>query len=299
MALSIWIARVLGPDNLGLLVLIFAIINYSDEFGRMGIDHAAIYVWGKKEAQFSQLRRHVFLIATIQAAICIAIFIIFRKPLMSALFKQHDLSLRWYALTLANIPLAIYLIYARKLLLAKQTLWAYNATLWSAPLCQLTLLALTKLAGVALTIGWVLAANLAGQIIVVVWSYCEILKLDPTPAGPLNSHLVKNLFRRGLQMYLLNAVSFLQKRFDLIIVAYLLEPKAIAFYSLASTASQMLWKIHSSVGTLFYTVTTEMKVADAAGFASNVYRHLAFLLTIAAALAAVMIGPAVRLLYGA
>ncbi|MBI4667858.1 MAG: polysaccharide biosynthesis C-terminal domain-containing protein [Elusimicrobia bacterium] len=42
-----------------------------------------------------------------------------------------------------------------------------------------------------------------------------------------------------------------------------------------------------------------MKVADAAGFASNVYRHLAFLLTIAAALAAVMIGPAVRLLYGA
>ncbi|MBI2069778.1 MAG: polysaccharide biosynthesis C-terminal domain-containing protein [Elusimicrobia bacterium] len=299
LALSVWMARALGPTQLGFLILLMAIAAYAEKFGRFTIDKAAVYLLGKGAFGFSQVQRHLFLISLTLAAVWVALAFLLKETIYINLLKSQNVPPAAFVLAVLHIPLVIQIINGRMLFTQTGMARPYNTSLWLTGAIQLSILAALKLILGSVNVTLALGAGLIGHLATTAYIQRGLKGVDPGQPFRLNFSLIKELFSRGIRYYAITITHFLLLRLDLFLVAYYLDPRQVAFYSLATTAGQLLWRLPQVAGVFFFPLSAGIKSdAEAARFAANTLRHVSYWLVLGAAAGVFLITPATRLLYG-
>ena len=110
---SILIARTLGPEIMGIWVILNTVPSYAEMLGRTKVDLAAVYFLGKGKYQIGDIASSLNLIAIVTSSLIIFPIMIFFDPISAALLTSEvDFYSTYLMLILLAIPLnLLYLNY--------------------------------------------------------------------------------------------------------------------------------------------------------------------------------------------
>lgn len=296
-ASSVFIARWLGPVQLGMYYLLNLLPTYSEKFGRVGVfDHAAIYFLGKKKYPTSLICGQVLGLSIVFSLLPVIIFYCFKSFFVAKFLKSADIPSLYLVISLASIPFIFILISLSKMMIGMNMVGTYNLIqvlkaflflLFSIPMwllkmdylgpCLATLLSLTLLC------------------LIAGYSVGKQTSFNMTPNVPL----LKDLFGYGWQIYFNTILSFIHQRIDFLIVAFYLLPDQVSFYSLAVSLSLILMKLPNALSGIFYARISQEESANSVVLTTRVIKVVFLVMLISSLCVAAFVVPTIRIFYGA
>ena len=295
---SVIIARKLGPEMLGVYMILLLIPSYAESFGRLKFDAAAVYFLGKHKYRMSEMVVSLNLIALVTSGLIIVVIFWQFDWIYAFLFSKtkYDVS-TLMQLVLLQIPLHFLWMNYSYLIIHKEDVDTHNMMTIIQVLVS-SLLAVILLLTTDIGLWAVAGSTLLGTLLSLIFGF---LRLDSTgPAGKLiNLPLIRDLFEYGSKLYVGGLVGHFQAYVTNLLTALYLVPAQVAFFSMARGFGQMMDRVPTALNTiLFPRLTKTVDPDEAANLSARAFRLILVLLVMVGLIAAVLIYPAVRLMYG-
>lgn len=294
---SVIVARELGPEALGLWILLSLFPTYADGFARLKVDVAAIYVLGQGLGTFAEVSAAIHFIALVTGGLFALGLAVAEPWVMPALFGDAAVSAWTYRLVLLTIPLNFIATNYSYLMLQREDVTGYNRSTFMRgvipSLLGATLLLLTPLKIEALVI-----ALLVGAIIAVVYGINRLSE-TPRPQWPRDKALWSRLFSYSGRLYAAGLVEHFNQYLSSLLLGIHLRPADLTYFRMGQDRLQLLDQVPSSLNTVLYP-----KIANAASesgrreLVARSCRVLLLLLCGLGLLGAVLSPLIVRVLYG-
>lgn len=293
---NIFLARWLGPVQLGLFYMLALLPSYSEKFGRLGVvDHAAIYFVGKGRYSKEMVGGHLTLITLALSLLPVLLYVLLQNVFRVHFLKGQQVPNLYIWTMVASIPFMFLFISLNKMLVIVDRIAQYGMLQVSKSLIFILLVVFFwwrkwDFYGCCL-------ATLISIATVAIANYVLLQKECPFQYR-FHKQLVQDLFGYGWKMYVISMLLFLHQRLDLLLVSWKLSPAEVSYYAMAVAASQMLWKIpNATSGILYARVSTESQ-QNAFALTARSCRH-AFTMLVLSSLGIMMIGwPFVKYIYG-
>ena len=278
---SIIVARVLGPDGLGVWVVLSLVPSYAEAFGRLKADHSAVYYLGKDIFRPADILRNLNFIATVSAALILILILLNFDYLNSILFKTNNFSYSIYLMAiLPIIPLQFLQLNYSYFHLGEENIAAVNKMVmiqaWSGFILVVSLLLFTKLELWSVIIGAIVSKALA---LCVGW---YLVNTQSKFGGKISWKVCSNLISYGTGFYFNNILSELQQSGTRLIAAYFLGPAFLAFLGQGQNIAIMLTKISDAIGTVLFPRISRSGKDYAIKTACKAFRITAIVLIISA-----------------
>ena len=292
------IARKLGPEMLGVYMILMLIPSYAESFGRLKFDIAAVYFLGKQKYRMSEMVVTLNLLALVTSGLIVGIILWQFDWIYTLLFSKtkYDVS-ALLQFVLLQIPLHFLWMNYSYLIIHKEDVDAYNKMIIIQALVP-SLLAVILLLTTDLGLWAVAGSTLLSTLLSLIFGF---VRLGSTgPAGRLvNLPLIRDLFRYGSKLYVGGLVGHFQAYVTNLLTALYLVPEQVAFFSMARGFGQMMDRVPAALNTiLFPRLTKTVDPIEAANLSARAFRLILVLLVMVGLIAAVLIYPAVRLMYG-
>jgi O-antigen/teichoic acid export membrane protein len=295
---SVIIARKLGPEMLGVYMILLLIPSSAESFGRLKFDIAAVYFLGKQKYRMSEMVVTLNLLALVTSGLIVGIILWQFDWIYSLLFSKtkYDAS-ALMQFVLLQIPLHFLWMNYSYLIIHKEDVDTYNKmTIIQAlvPSVLAVILLLTTDIGL-----WAVAGStLLGTLLSLKYGIFRLGSIGP--AGKLvNLPLIRDLFQYGSKLYAGGLVGHFQANVTNLLTALYLLPAQVAFFSMARGFGQMMDRVPAALSTiLFPRLTKTASSYDAANLSARAFRLILVLLVMVGLIAIVLIYPAVRLMYG-
>ena len=282
-ASSILIAKLLSPDDKGVLVAVTTFPGMLAALGMFGLPSAANYFAGKGSS-LASLMRIAFLFTALLSIVLIGV-VWFALPALESSFmgaaRGHDDMLRVIIFTL---PLGMLAAFGGTILYGRQSVRFYNVIqLAQAALSLVLAIYLIGVLGLGIWGGiWssvIVSVLLAMAVLIAVW---RLHKRDRS--GPPAS--MRSLVSYGARVYPSSLTAYFNYRADTYLIqALILSSKGpLGLYSLAVTMAEVVLYVPNSIGTIFLPRVAGSTLEDANQMVRRVSR-LSVLLTILVALA--------------
>ena len=293
------IARKLGPEMLGIAVILTLIPSYAEAFGRLKFDAAAVYFLGKRTYLISDVVWTLNLLALFTSGLIVAFFLWQFAWLYGLLFSRSSLDVASLVyLVLLSIPLHFLWMNYSYLLLHREDIATYNRMIIIEALVS-SMLAITLLFLTELGLWAVVGSSVLAKLLSLVYGAAR-LGIPAHGGTLLNMPLIRDLFQYGSKLYAGGLVGQLQAYLTNLLVAIFLVPAQVAFFSLARGLGQMIDRVPAALNTILFPRLTKIDDRrEAAELAARAFRYLAVLLLVVGVLAATLVYPAVYILYGA
>lgn len=274
-ALSVILARGLGPQGKGIFALVILFQTLLINFTDFGIGPASVFYIGKKKYPLSVVFGANIIFSILISGLAISLGVILLFFFGDKILPQVP-SIYLY-LILILIPLWFFLNILVNILLALQKIKKYNLLQLTVPLVFLGLASLLWLTNnfsiQAVIISQIIAYVLAD--LVLAW---QIKKEVQGLSFALNRTIFQNFFSYGIKNYLSNVLSFFHYKIDMFLVNIFLNPAAVGFYSIAVGLSQQIWLISEASGTvLFPRISSETNQKNLKEFTPLVCRNILFI----------------------
>jgi O-antigen/teichoic acid export membrane protein len=296
---SVVIARKLGPELLGVYVILMLIPGYAEAFGRTKFDLAAVYFIGKGKYKEQDVLYHLNIIAILSSFLIIIPIIFFVNFLNQILFDGATEYKNFIFTVLPLITLQFLYSNYSYLLISRENIKMYN---------RMTILKAVIGSGGAsifllfLNYGlWsVLIPNLLAGIISLIYGICQYRKAywSNSPRNSIDKILLKDFFNYSYKLYLGGIISYLNLYLMKSILSLYLIPAKVAFFSMAQDRATLLDKIPAAVNTILYPKVSNVSNIEASTYTINAFRIILILVSFSAIALAIVIKPAVILLYG-
>lgn len=294
---SVIVARELGPEALGLWILLSLFPTYADGFARLKVDVAAIYVLGKGMGTFAEVSAAIHFIALVTGGL-FALALAAAEPwVMPALFGDAAVSAWTYRLVLLTIPVNFIATNYSYLMLHREDVAGYNRSTFLRGVIPsvlgATLLVLTPLKIEALVI-----ALLAGGVIAVLYGINRMSE-TPRPQWPRDRSLWRRLFSYSGRLYAAGLVEHFNQYLSSLLLGIHLRPADLTYFRMGQDRLQLLDQVPASLNTVLYP-----KIANASSesgrreLVARSCRVLLLLLCGAGLLGALLSPLIVRVLYG-
>lgn len=295
----------LTPEEYGLLFLAMAILNVAALFSRLGLDKSAARYLAEYQhrdpAQVPHLLRTTFLALLVAIAVVAIVLVSASGPIAAALGEPRLASL-----------LVVGTAYVAGQTLSSlwvTTFQGFNRVRWSAlmrgvesivtPVAVVGFVLLGfGVVGVLLgyIVGVAVIATL-GLVVVYLRFYRSYDRAETPEAG-----LKRRLLEYSVPLTATRGANVLDKRVDVIMVGYFLDPLAVAYYNLAKQISEFGITPAGSLGFTLSPAYGELKASEQLSRAGRVYERsfvytLALYLPAATGLALVA-DPFVRFVFG-
>ena len=295
---SVVIARLLGPEVLGMWILYNLISNQSEAFFRLKTDYAAVYYLERKKYDLASIIRALTFIACITSAMISIVIIIFQDELLLYLFKKdfQNSHLFLYIIIL-QIPLSFLYSNYIYLHIYKGDVKALNGMVLTRAIVSAVLnISFIYFLGLGL-LGIILGSTLgicAGLII--GWYKLEKVGI---PINKLDWKIYEDLLSFGAKVHAASVISHMVFFSGQIIIAIFAPPASVAFYTLGQTLSQYSEKFSNALNTFLFpklsgvddTYSSEIMTAKA-------FRILSFIMIIVGIVGISLIRFVVDFLYG-
>lgn len=291
------VARVMGPEGLGVWLLLSLLPSYAEGFGRLKVDVASIYVLGKERWTLGEVATALVLIATISGTVFAGGLLLAKPWIVPWLFAAQSVPPLLYVLTVASIPFHFIAMSYAYLLLHLEDVRAYNVQNFLRTLLP-SVVAVTLLLATPLRVEALVLSLLLGGASGAVYSCWQVHRREPmrrisTPG------LYTALLQFARRLYLSGLIEHLNLYLSSLVVGVQLAPRDLAFFRLGQDRLQLLDQIPSAVNTLIYPrIAKASDPATQSNLVATSMRTLVLILGACGVLGAVLALPAVWLLYG-
>jgi O-antigen/teichoic acid export membrane protein len=295
---SVAIARILGPAAMGLWIILTMIPSYAEAFGRFKVDIAAVFYLGKGKYKLGETAFVLNIVALFSSAILILIFLWQRNIFYTYLFKGvSDVNTLVY-LILLIIPMHFLIVNYSYLLIYLEDMKSYNSMLILKELLS-SFLAIVSLVFLKWGVLSMIVSTLIGGFSALIYGVWKVQKKEHMVPN-FNLGIIKDLFQYSKYLYVVGLVSQLNTYVSSLIVAFYLIPSQLAFFRMGQDKAQILNKIPDAINTILYPRIS--KGSNTAGESENLAARCCrvsfLLLSVFGLLAALLIKPAVFILYG-
>ncbi len=292
-AVSILIARALGPEGRGQYY--FPILVASTLFGllHLGVEHAHVFLVGQGRSM-ADLAANAGVLAAGAGVAGVVLGLAGWGWLHDSLMSGVPLGL--LVLALLPLPLSLHHLYLAGLLVLRgEVIRVQRVNLWGAAFQAVAVGSL--FAGGHVSVAWVVGVNSAAVALTWAVTLGLFASLVPLRLG-WDPALFADTLRFGLQMHLGVMLSFRNLRPDGYLVKHFLGLRELGYYSLAVSVVELVWLACDSIATVMLPHQTRAAVRDAAFLTTRTCRvNLVVAMLLSGALAAAAY-PVVRLAYG-
>lgn len=292
------IARKLGPDMLGISVIVMLIPSYAEAFGRLKFDMAAVYFLGKRKYALGDVVWTLNLLALATSGLIVAAILWQFTWIYELLFARTSFDATGIVyLVLLGIPLHFLWMNYSYLLLHREDIATYN---WMIVISALTssLLAIALLVLTDLGLWAVVGSSVLATLLSLLYGVAKVGRTG-RPGTRLNRALIADLFQYGSKLYAAGLVGQLQAYLTNLLVAIFLVPAQVAYFSLARGLGQVIDRFPAALGTILFPRLTKMDDAnEAAQLVARAFRYMVVIMLAVGVLAAALVYPTVYLLYG-
>jgi len=291
------ISRILGPEGKGIYSLILLIPGIIVTFGNFGIESSNTYFTGSKKYNLKDVVANSIFLAFSLGILAILVFWgLFQASLFKEFVENNKIISFYLWIIVFAIPFAFLIQFLKGVIKGKKRIGAYNVTR--------ILEALLQLIGVIFFL-LVFKKGLSGAILAyvlsiigtAVFSFFIVKKIGKIDFK-INGRLIKDSFFYGGKVYLANALSFLNYRLDMFLIAFFMNPLAVGFYSVAVGLSEKLFIIPQAISTVLFPKISSVGEEEANNFSPQVSRHTLFILLILSILLIALAWPLIRLFFG-
>ncbi|HVL68428.1 MAG TPA: oligosaccharide flippase family protein [Vicinamibacterales bacterium] len=291
------VARTLGPEAMGLWIILQMIPSYAEPIGRIHFDSASCYFISRGTYRIGEVSFAVVVATVVTSALLIAAFL-WQSDRIYATFLTAAVTVpQLIVLMLASIPVRFLTLNYSYLLLSREDVDGYNRVAVLNGLAP-------SLAGAALVLtgfglpGLVLA-TLGGGIAAVVYGAFRIHRDTPMVVH-VNTALFRDLFSFGSKLYLQQLVGYFHVYASGLLVLLYLPASSVAFFRMGQDRALLLSRVPNAAGTLLYPRISRLseRPQEARELTAGAFRMVLWILLALGAIAAVLATPAVLILYG-
>lgn len=293
LALSIIIARWLGPDGNGKYTLAVLLPTFLARFINIGIMNANSYYVGRKSLTLREALRLNWLLCGVLTGIGVTIGILVVLFFQESFFR--DLSSFLLFTSLIAFPFFLVKVFMSSLLQAAQDFKKYNIVLLVEPVVILVLVVIF-LIGVGKGVTFAVVSFICGQFFAAVFAIIFVRRKANSFEGDNTVNEDKRLsglstkfwayISYGGRAHLSNVLTFLNYRADLFLINYFINPAATGIYVIAVQLAERLWLLSRSVGAVILPRLSELESEeDKRKYLTPLISRWVFLLTFAAAAA--------------
>ena len=290
---SVLIARTLGPAGKGQLSVVQQVLNILSVVLNMGITTANTYFIGKDRHGVGEVLGNSFL-----ASIALGLL---GAPLMwlfttGPLAVVEGIPLAATAIAIALLPLA----------LVNQFVQGINVGVGEMKAISRTQMAGTAASIVVILVAWALGqltvpvAMLATTVNVAVTFVLNTTRLFKRYTQRIRIHLasMREAASYSFKAYANHLATYLSYRADIIIVGYLAGAETVGIYSIAVMAAELMWYVPKALAQALLSKSVQAGEQSADMLALRSSRVTAALMLVICLVAALLINPLIRLVYG-
>jgi len=294
MVANVLVARALGPAGRGYYGVAAAVTGLAVQFGTFGLHASNTFHVARGRGRVRLLVANSLLVALglggAIAAVCFGVF--FYWPERAPLYGLP------MVLALAAVPFSLAYVLLQSVLLGLEEFRACNKLEAALALFGLAWAAALVVAGRA-TVTTLLAGTVLGAVLV---AGAALARLRPYLRGRVRPSraLLGSTLRYGLRGYAAGCFAYLVQRTDLLILDRVHGSRETGYYAAAVSVAMVLGVVPTALGTILFPRLSAMRDPEERWrVVARVLPRLAAVMAAAAALGALLAGPAVLLLFGA
>ena len=124
---GVFIARYLGPEQMGIWTLLMLIPGYAEAFGRLQLDTSSVYFIGSKKAKFGEVAFILHSMSLIVSALIILVGVLNINLLQNLIFNNVETNIQGLIYGIFSIvPLRFIYVNYSYLLIAREEVGPYN-----------------------------------------------------------------------------------------------------------------------------------------------------------------------------
>lgn len=256
-AVSIVIARILGPSGKGSFALIMLLPTILTTFLNFGICVSTVYFTSKKKYDLSVIVSNNLLITFIVSIISVLIGLVLIYILNNNYFKS--INANYLIIGLLIVPLTFFLQNFGSILQGMESFTQYNIfnIIQNASYFILVLGLL-----VYPNILMALAAFIVSLLVNCILLYIEIIKPIKIKKLNVDRNYLNDSFKYGIKSYFNNIMTYFNYRADVIIIKYFLNTAAVGYYSISVSFAELMWIISQSASTVIFPRISSLENKD-------------------------------------
>ena len=295
---SVIIARKLGPEIMGVWVLLSLIPIYAESFGRLKFDIASVYFLGKGIYTEKDVERTLNSVAIIVSLIMCVPSLVFSKQICIYLFNGSTVNLLYLRLVILQIPFSFLYMNYSYLLIYNENTKVYNLmTVIKALVGSLGALILILLFD--LGISAVVITSVVSVILALLYGYYESSNKSTSKYDLLNLQMIRDFSGYAVKLYLSGIIGNLNAYIMRTLLAKVLVISKLTFFSIAQDRATFLNKIPEAINMLLFSRISKADSNIKKNELASKGLRLVFLSTLIAGILAILfIKPLVWILYG-
>ncbi len=273
-AITIVIARALGPSAKGTYTLIILLPSLLTGLGNLGIGIANVYFVGSGRYRTADLVS-TSLISALGLGIVFGFGFLAYVWLYGSSSFLGSIDLLYILIATATLPFSLLSIYFVHILLGEQRINQYNllSIIGSSVSMVLVFVLLLgfKLGILGAVVAW------AGSIVVGTMCSIAAVRRITSIGWRLNFKLFRESVNFGIKGSLANMITFLNFRLDMLLLAYFLrDVSTVGYYSVAVSIAEILWYFPRAVGTVIVSQTPRLTANTANAVTPKICRSVLF-----------------------
>ena len=294
LVMNIILARALGPEGRGVYAVAVLIPGLIGIVASLGLSPANIYYFSKGLMSADELIGNATSAALIIGTVCYAAVLAYIE--LSGSGRFAGINGQFVLVSCISVPFLLETGYLQGLLVGAQRFAFYNLAYFAQSAAALVGVTVIVYAAHGSTMGAVIAWTIAQVIacLVAVYGAVTIGRLS------LRLHVatLRQLLRFGLISYLSSFTSFVNLRFDLLLVNLFSGARQAGLYSVGTSLAEMVWYIANSAGTVLAPRVAAAKPEQGDRMTEAVCRVVAFLAVVAAVVLGLLAPFVVVLFFG-
>jgi len=231
---SALIARTIGPEGVGIIVLITSAVSLFSSIGGFGLGHSFVYYYKKNIYPFDKLATIIFSTYTLVTLLILLLAVTFSEQFFEIFFqglKSYNVDILWIYLAFLTLPLSLLFGIFDTILIVDNHMKLYAIRQFGATMAKLLFISILFLLGLRIT--GVLLSNLLFFIVPIVifgiWYKKSDLDLQPM----FSKDVFINLFRTGSRQYGVSLSGIITKRISVFLIAFFLIIEFNGYYAVA------------------------------------------------------------------
>ncbi len=271
-------ARILGPHDRGLFTLLIMLPQTLVTFAKMGVAQANVYYVRRAREPVSTIASNSLVLTLAVSVFLLAVCYFFGHWIIDPFTDGAPWSYVWLALML--VPALLIESYFMAILQAVEAFGAYNMqSIYKA------VLSFTGIATALLLVHGKLWGALISQVSVLtacnLWLLIQCYRVAPFGLR-WNQEVGGGTLSFGAKSYIQTLAAHLHYRIDLYLIALLLTPEQVAFYSIAVNMTNPILQIPDAIGTVIFPKLAGSSDRSAHERTAVTCRHTLFATLIAA-----------------
>jgi O-antigen/teichoic acid export membrane protein len=290
-AVTIIVARSLGPSGRGSLASIYALMTLLVQLGTAGIVSANPYFAGREPHLRPRIAGNSLWLA---GALGPAMALVGVAVKLVAPGALADVSWPELAVGMLAVPIMLSSVFLQSILLAEGRTVLYNGVDASTALITVALIStVLSLAGASVVLALSL---LIGPQVLALGVYIYAMRRHGRTLKPLDRPLARRMIGYGARAYVITLFAYLLIRVDLLLVNGIQGARAAGQYSIAVAVADALDLLPLSVCVNLFARLARGSVGREVSL--GVFHLVAVAYLIVCAIAALLAGPAITLLFG-